>query len=284
MSNLKNKNRKVGVGVAKLVGYVITINSQSIRVLEEDASGKILKATGTAAATTQDSQSVYAKGAQYIKTDAGAGVKATYENVGTSASSTFNLMGEAAPGDVPLANTHILVGNASGVAADVAMSGDATISNTGVLTIAAGAVTNSKVADSNGTSALGIRKSATVVYDFAVHGGVAGTIALTGAPTLPDNAVVWVESYDVLTTCTSATDAATIKLQLPTDGDLTTAIAISDGSNPWDIGVFSRIAGGLATPLTKKTTAARVPSLAVAGGENLTAGKIVFQLAYWVSA
>ena len=133
------------------------------------------------------------------------------------------------------------------------------------------------------TSSTNNIKSVLVVYDFAVDGGVAGTIALTGAPTIPDNAVVVVESYDVITTSTSATDAATIALQLPTDGTLTTAIAISAGSNPWDAGVYSRIAGALATPLTRKTTAARVPSLLVAGGENLTAGKIIFQLSYWIS-
>ena len=147
-----------------------------------------------------------------------------------------------------------------------------------------GAVTNEKVADSDGTGALGIRKSATVLYDFSVDEGTEGTIALTGAPTIPDNAVVWVESYDVIATCTSATDAATIALQLPTDGVLTTAIAISDGSNPWDAGVFVGVQGGLASPLPKKTTAARVPSLLTAGGEDLTAGKIVFQLGYWVSS
>lgn len=41
-----------------------------------------------------------------------------------------------APGELSLANTHILVGNASNVAADVALSGDATIANTGALTLA----------------------------------------------------------------------------------------------------------------------------------------------------
>lgn len=39
-------------------------------------------------------------------------------------------------GQSPLTNTHILVGNTSGLAADVAMSGDATIANTGAVTVA----------------------------------------------------------------------------------------------------------------------------------------------------
>lgn len=40
------------------------------------------------------------------------------------------------PGAIALTNTHILVGNVSNVAVDIAMSGDATIANTGILTLA----------------------------------------------------------------------------------------------------------------------------------------------------
>ena len=40
------------------------------------------------------------------------------------------------PGELPLTNGHILVGSASGLAANVAMSGDATLANTGALTLA----------------------------------------------------------------------------------------------------------------------------------------------------
>jgi hypothetical protein len=46
----------------------------------------------------------------------------------------------AAPGAIALADTHILVGNGSGVAADVAVSGDATLANTGALTVGNAAV------------------------------------------------------------------------------------------------------------------------------------------------
>lgn len=45
-----------------------------------------------------------------------------------------------------LSSGNIFVGNASNIATGVAMSGDATISNTGALTIGAGAVTGSKIA------------------------------------------------------------------------------------------------------------------------------------------
>lgn len=46
-----------------------------------------------------------------------------------------------------LGSAHIFVGNGSGAAADVALSGDATLANTGAITIAAQAVTASKIAN-----------------------------------------------------------------------------------------------------------------------------------------
>lgn len=59
--------------------------------------------------------------------------------------------GSVSPSLIPLANTHILVGNASNVGADVAMSNDATIANTGALTIANNAVTYAKMQDVTAT-------------------------------------------------------------------------------------------------------------------------------------
>jgi hypothetical protein len=54
-----------------------------------------------------------------------------------------------------LTSANILVGNASNVATAVAMSADATISNTGALTIAAGAVTLAKMANETANTMLG---------------------------------------------------------------------------------------------------------------------------------
>ncbi len=224
-------------------------------------------------------------GAPKVVQDVGAG-KGTgwYTSDGqTVIDELGNVHAPITPDSVGLTHNHILVGDSSDVGADVAMSGDATIADTGALTIAASAVTGAKVANSAGVaSATGfVKKYAIAVYDFAVNGGTVGPITLPTA-SIPDKAVVYVDSYDVLTTLTSSTDAATVKLGLATDGDLTTAIAISNGSNPWDAGAFSRIAGGLATPLTKKTTGARAIVLTVAV-ENVTAGKIAFNLSYWIS-
>jgi hypothetical protein len=132
------------------------------------------------------------------------------------------------------------------------------------------------VADSAGLQGLYVQKYALGVYDFAVDGGASGAIVLTNAATLPDNAVVTAITYDVLTTCTSAADSGTIAISVPTDGALTTAIAISDGTNPWDAGAHLANVG-----LPKKLTAARKLGITVAT-QDLTAGKFVFAVQYYI--
>lgn len=93
-----------------------------------------------------------------------------------------------APGSLSntLTNTHVFVGNASNIATGVAMSGDATISNTGVLTIGAGAITGSKIAN-NGVDyaqlALDVAATATVNLTAAqVNGMYATPVQLLAAP------------------------------------------------------------------------------------------------------
>lgn len=58
-------------------------------------------------------------------------------------------------GSSALTNNFIFVGNASNVATGVAMSGDATINNTGLLTIANSAISNAKIRNSSGLSVIG---------------------------------------------------------------------------------------------------------------------------------
>lgn len=146
--------------------------------------------------------------------------------------------------------------------------------------LAADAVTGAKVADSSSAGGLFAKKVAVATYDFSVDGGTEGAITLASTATIPDNAIVTAFHYDVITTCTSATDAATIAVSLPTDGALSTAIAISDAGNPWDAG--AHLASEI-TPLAVKTTAARAVQITTAGGEDLTAGKIVFAVEYFVT-
>lgn len=81
------------------------------------------------------------------------------------------------PGEISLTDAHILVGNGSNIATDVAMSGDVTISNTGAVTIANGAVTKAKLAS-------GVQASHMIVFagqPTTVGGAAAEAITVTGA-------------------------------------------------------------------------------------------------------
>ena len=89
----------------------------------------------------------YAKGCIFIKTDAASGVKSLYENQGTTTSPSFNLIGAIEGNEITLADAKILVGNSSGVADAVAMSGDATIDDAGVLTIGDKKIVTAKIGD-----------------------------------------------------------------------------------------------------------------------------------------
>lgn len=93
----------------------------------------------------------------------------------------------ASSSSVPLANGKILVGNASGVATAVTMSGDATLANTGALTVAANAITTTKIINAAVTKAkLETALQPAAVVKFANKHNEAGgsatvTITATGA-------------------------------------------------------------------------------------------------------
>lgn len=64
------------------------------------------------------------------------------------------------------------------------------------------------------------------------------TIAAHGCGlVIPKGAVVTFAAYKVLTTFTSSTDAATIAVSIVGANDVVSAIAISNGGNPWDAAV-----------------------------------------------
>ncbi len=127
-----------------------------------------------------------------------------------------------------------------------------------------------------------------VVVEFDATGGKAigaysATDAATGAAvTIPINARVSRGFYAVLTTFTSAgADAGTISAGLLVDdvAGIVAAIAISDGSNPWDAGMHECIQVGTAATMGELTTAARAVTFTV-GGQALTAGRLVMVLEY----
>lgn len=87
-----------------------------------------------------------------------------------------------------LADGKIIVGNGSGVATDVAMSGDATIANTGALTIATGAVEDSMIeALADGEFLIGVDGTAANNAKVTMSGDA--TLANDGALTIAAGAV-----------------------------------------------------------------------------------------------
>jgi hypothetical protein len=109
-------------------------------------------------------------------------------------------------GTLTIANTKIMVGNAQGVGAAVNVSGDATLANTGEITIAAEAVTLAKMADlargslivgataGNRPTALDANDAGKILVgdgndlvSVAMFGDA--TLATTGALTVADNAI-----------------------------------------------------------------------------------------------
>lgn len=100
---------------------------------------------------------------------------------------------------LPLATANILVGNAAGVATAVSMSGDATIASSGALTIAANAVTTTKIINAAVTKAkLETALQPAAVVKFAnkhteAGGSATVTITATGAAAT-DLAFVAIES------------------------------------------------------------------------------------------
>ena len=102
--------------------------------------------------------------------------------------------------DTTLNDTQIFVGNGSNVATGVAMSGDATIANTGALTIANDAITSAKIADDsivnadiNSSAAIDYSKMAAMTSASILVGdnsNVPTVTAVSGDVTLSDTGVV----------------------------------------------------------------------------------------------
>lgn len=137
--------------------------------------------------------------------------------------------------------------------------------------------------DAQSADGLHVKRIARATYDFATDGGAISTISL--GVTLPDNAAVIKAWYQVLTTLTSVGDNATVSIDIPTDDEagILAAVAIDDGSNPWDAnGMVDCIQTGAAANVSEQLTAARLVSITIAV-EAVTAGKFIVWLEYVVS-
>jgi hypothetical protein len=119
-----------------------------------------------------------------------------------------------------LANGQIFVGNASGVATGVTMSGDATISNTGVLTIANSAVTLAKLA-------VGVRPSAIVKFNafYPYNGGSASVvIPVVGCTGVDYGFAVCSRQTNAVSVLTVATGVDTLTVTFSGDPGVNTLI------------------------------------------------------------
>jgi hypothetical protein len=116
------------------------------------------------------------------------------------------------------------------------------------------------------------------------HGGGRCVFSATGGSSIaahglslivPAGAVLTRVCYKVLTTFTSATDAATIALKVVGANDIISAVAISNGANPWDstsVPVATLVTHTLSSNIAVTADSEITATVAV---EALTAGKLV---------
>ena len=114
-------------------------------------------------------------------------------------------------------------------------------------------------------------------YDFAVDGGVQGTIALMGQTAIPSGATIVGGFVDVQTQCTGV--GASIACQVEAANDILTAVAIAS----WTVGrknvLPAMTTGALTASTVVRTSAARDISIVISAAA-LTAGKFKVVLFY----
>lgn len=81
----------------RLDGNDTSVDGADVEILLEDDDEKVVVGRGT---TVPNAKAGFAKGCIFIKTDAGNGVKALYENQGTTSSCSFNLIGDITTAEI----------------------------------------------------------------------------------------------------------------------------------------------------------------------------------------
>lgn len=187
----------------------------------------------------------------------------------------------------------LIYNNSTSLWTNQAMSGDATISNAGALTIANSAVEEAMIATgavSSTKSSLtdGFMKMARVSVAYTDLTGAGTGVAYVSGTTIPDNAIVYQAIIDVTTTFAGdGDDGSTISIGIEDQSvDTVAAIAISNGANPWDAGLHAAIQVGTAATAVKNTAARQVAVTWTAAGTDttLTAGAMDVFVFYMVSS
>jgi hypothetical protein len=133
MARGKKFRKKVLTPFVQPTGNSETPDTTAVTVIEKDGSGNVLRATGTTVPT--NTEAGFSKGSIFIKTDAGAGVEGIYRNVGTTASCTFEALDTISASEIALTDGDMLLGDGTNKAQARTMSQDATIDNTGKVTV-----------------------------------------------------------------------------------------------------------------------------------------------------
>ncbi len=149
-------------------------------------------------ATLADMESLNNGVFEYADTDLWLIYYATGVGFFTRNASTNAFVSLAANGGLSdtLSSGNIFVGSAGNVATGVAMSGDATMANTGAMTIAPNAITTAKILDANVTLAklaAGIAPAAVIKFfgqATTVGGAASEAITVTGAVAATDRAFI----------------------------------------------------------------------------------------------
>lgn len=233
--NTTAANRTFTITSSTLVGHELTLvfESGASTTCQLADSGNV-KLSAVWTPTQYDALKVFWDGAYWVEISR------------TAASGTL---------DIPLTDAHILVGNSSGLAADVAVSGDITLANTGEVAIASGAIVN---ADVNGSAAIAFSKLAALPSAQILVGNgsnVAAAVAVTGDVTI-SNAGVTAIATDVIVNADVKSDAAiafsklaalpSAEILVGNGSNVATAVAVTGDVTISNAGVTAIAAGAVA--------------------------------------
>lgn len=115
-----------------------------------------------------------------------------------------------------LPSANIYVGNGSNVGTAVALSGDATLSNTGILTIANSAINSAKIADGSITS--------TDITDATITATDLASMSATSGQVLTFNGTTWAPATTVAGLSTTLTSG---NIYVGSSGNMATSVAVS---------------------------------------------------------